>query len=263
MLTALALGLACGILQAAAVLTDDSVAILERGTWIKLFSVACPLVQMAQLVAPMPLVHEAVVTLKADDLPMPVIRSQVVCNVLGASYGIQVANSAVFVTNMFGLGCQITYLCCYHFVVASNAGWIRFVVPHWLLLNMSFHVFTIMLPVPILGHLIIFFNVVLSSAPLMKIGAVLRARSSKALPTGMTVVSCLNNALWTVFSMLLNDLVLLVPSILGFLLTFFQIMVILWCHHVLPFDLSFLLLPCSGSVTAVEVVAGQEACDHA
>lgn len=243
-------------------LTEDD-AVFPRSAFVEFLSVACPFVQMVQLLTPMPLAQEAVSTLKVDGLPMPTIQSQAICNVLGACYGIQAVNSAVLVTNMFGLGCQIIYLTCHHFVVASNAGWVRFVAPWWVGLQLSFYVCAMILPINVLGHLIIVFNILLSGVPLMKLGSILRSRSSLELPTGMTAVSCLNNALWTMFSLHLNDTVLLVPSLLGFVLSFFQIMVILWCNHALPFDLGFLLLLGKAAATAkVDVVpTGKAASD--
>lgn len=241
LLTVSSLGVVTGLLHGIVWLSEDD-SVFPKKNFIEFLSVACPFVQMLQLVTPMPLAQEAVSTLKVDGLPMPSIQSQAICNVLGACYGIQAVNSAVLVTNMFGLGCQIIYLTCYHFVVAANSSWLRFVVPLWLGLNVSFHVCVMILPINVLGHLIILFNIVLSGVPLMKLGSILRTRSSVTLPTGMTVVSCMNNALWTMFSLHLNDTVLLVPSLLGFVLSFFQILVILWCNHVLPFDLGFLLL---------------------
>merc|ERR1719261_2358796 len=60
----------------------------------------------------------------------------------------------------------------------------------------------------------------------------------------MTVVSFLSNALWSLYGCLIKDMVVTLPSVLGYLLCGFQVLLLLWCHSKLPFDLGFLLLPC-------------------
>jgi hypothetical protein len=52
---------------------------------------------------------------------------------------------------------------------------------------------------------------------------------------------------------MIEDVVVLLPSVLGYVLSSFQVLVILWCRGLLPWELGFLLLPC-GPAAAGEAV---------
>lgn len=216
--------------------------LIERGSMMSILSMLAPAMQMSQLVAPFPIVLDAVRRQDVQNLPLPVIKSQAICNVLGAAYGVQVVNSVVLFTNMFGLGCQTVYLAGDHFVRSKNEGWVRFALEKGALFNLGLFVCAAVLPVNILGYGIILFNIVLFAAPLTKLPVILNTRDASSLPLSMTVIGAGNNGAWTLFALLLEDFVLLVPSMLGFMLCVFQLELILWCNQRLPFDLSFLLL---------------------
>lgn len=241
-LTASSLGISAGIIFGIAGLTD--LGILDAEMLTSLLSLVCPLVTMIQFVSPVPVVVDAVRKLDGQDLPIPVFQSQTLCNILGLSYSIQVRNTTILFTNLFGLACQIIFLACARLASSAKGGWLMYGVQLTVLLNVGLYICAAILPINILGHTITLFNIVLFAAPLAKLGSILRTRSATSLPTAMIVISAVNNALWTLYGILIQDMVVLLPSILGFLLSGFQVLVLLWCHHQLPFDLAFLLLPC-------------------
>merc|ERR1719188_1521984 len=199
---------------------------------------------MVQYVSPTLVVLEAISKMSAQNLPLQVFQSQAICNILGISYGIQIHNSAVLVTNLFGLGCQTIYLASDHYIRSSNMQWSWFVTRMTVLYNIGLYFFSEVSSITMLGHMITIFNVILFAAPLAKLGTIPRTRSAASLPAAMIYISVLNNGSWTLFALLLDDMVLLLPSVLGYMLSAFQVLVILWCRGVLAWDLSFLLLPC-------------------
>lgn len=211
-------------------------------------AMACALVTMLQYVAAAPLVKEAVQTNNAQRLPIQVFVSQAACNVLGASYGIQIINSAVLITNMFGLGCQLTFLVTNHYIVASNERWLLFAFVYTVIFNSGLTICSAVLPIRLLGHAITVFNIYLYAAPLGKVAEILRTKNSAPLDTMMTGIAVVNNALWSLYALMIQDSVLLVPSVLGYMLSAFQVLVILWCRGNLPYDLAYLLNVCGSTV---------------
>jgi len=215
---------------------------LDRDTFTIYLSMACPLLTMVQFVSPAPLVIEAIQLLNVQNLPTQVFQSQIICNVLGGAYGLQITNMAVLATNMFGLACQILWLAGDHFVRCSDTSWVWFSIKMSTMLNIGFYVAAVVMPIELLGHCITIFNIVLFAAPLSKLGNILRTRNASSLPTTMTVITTVTNAVWILYATMIQDDVVLIPSVLGYLLSAFQIQLIMWSHHLLPFDLGFLLL---------------------
>lgn len=234
----LAVGFGC--IYGVAVLA--SAGLVERGALTVALSLACPLVTMTAYISPIPVVLEAVRSLNAQNLPLQVFQSQAVCNILSICYGIQITNAAVLITNMFGLLMQVLFLAADHYVRSSSAGWMFFATKLSVGFNIGLYVFAALTPINILGHFISVFNIILFAAPLAKLGSILRTRNSSSLPTAMTCISGVNNGVWTLYALLIEDDVVLLPSVLGFLLSTFQVLVIVWCKGGLPYDLSYLLL---------------------
>jgi hypothetical protein len=241
-LTAVSVAIGVVILYAIANLALAGVIDMEK--LLLGLSICCPGVTMVQFISPIPVVLEAVSKMSVANLPVQVFQSQAICNILGISYGIQIHNPAVLVTNLFGLGCQTMYLASDHYVRSSNTQWIWFVACGICIFNSGLYFFAQVSSITMLGHMITLFNVILFAAPLAKLGTILRTRSAASLPAAMIYISVLNNGSWTLFALLLDDMVLLLPSVLGYLLSAFQVLVILWCRGILAWDLSFLLLPC-------------------
>eukprot|EP00931_Biecheleriopsis_adriatica_P104663 TRINITY_DN79308_c0_g1_i1.p1 TRINITY_DN79308_c0_g1~~TRINITY_DN79308_c0_g1_i1.p1 ORF type:complete len:329 (+),score=69.20 TRINITY_DN79308_c0_g1_i1:81-1067(+) len=216
--------------------------ILDREALTLSLSIACPLITIVAFVAPAPMVIEAVKRMNASNLPTQVFQSQAACNMLSIAYGLQISNAAVLITNMFGLAAQILFLSGEHYIRASNSQWVWFAMKLSLLINTGIFFFARVAPINVLGQLITVFNVILYSSPLARLGSVLRSRNSAAFSATLTAVGVANNAFWTLYALLIEDIVVLLPSVLGYALSFFQVLVIFWCRGYLPFDLSFLLL---------------------
>lgn len=241
-LTAVSVTVGTVILHVVAHLTLAGVIDMEK--LLLGLSICCPGITMVQFISPIPIVLEAVSKMSAANLPVQVFQSQAICNILGISYGIQIHNPAVLVTNLFGLGCQTMYLASDHYVRSSNTQWTWFVACGIGIFNCGLYYFAQVASITLLGHMITLFNVILFAAPLAKLGTILRTRSAASLPAAMIYISVVNNGAWALFALLLDDMVLLLPSVLGYMLSAFQVLVILWCRGILPWDLSFLLLPC-------------------
>lgn len=259
-LTSLTVGL--GVIFGIAALADMEVLNAEG---LKMFlSGVCPLITMSQFISPTPTVMEALRKLDVGTLPTPVFISQSACNIISMAYGIRIQNKVVLASNLFGLGCQIMYLSSNHFVLAANGGWFHYVSKLQLIYCASLYVCTEVLSLELLGQIITLFNIVLFAAPLSALGTILRTRNASSLPTAMIAISCLSNAVWSLYALLIKDMVVLLPSILGFLLCLFQVLVLLWGYHVLPFDLGFILLPCrflGSQGKKVGIEAGQSPVD--
>lgn len=254
-LTASSLAVGLGIIFGIAALAD--VGIIDAVKLKMVLSTVCPLVTMSQFVSPIPTVLEALRKLDARNLPLPVFKSQSACNIISMAYGIRIQNKVVLGANLFGLGCQVLYLSSNHYVIEGNGKWMGYVLRLQVIYCLGLYVCTEVLSLDVLGQIITVFNLVLFAAPLSQLGNILKTRNATALPTAMTVISCVNNAVWSLYAILIKDMVVLLPSVLGFLLCLFQVLVLLWGFHVLPFDLSFILIPCK-STPAVSTKSVEE-----
>merc|ERR1712226_1320659 len=143
---------------------------------------------------------------------------------------------------MIGLACQTLFLCGDHYVRTLNTEWIVFAIKLSFLFNGGLYFFSVLSPLSLLGNAITVFNVVLFGVPLTKIGIILRTRNASSIPQMMTFIAVINNAVWSLYALLIEDSVLLLPSLLGYFLSSFQVLLIFWCKGALPFDLDFLLL---------------------
>jgi len=213
--------------------------LIEARAMTAFLAVLAPLVTMTQYVAPVPVVLEATQTMSAANLSKVSFQLQAGCNILSMSYGIQVSNPTVLISNLFGLGCQIAYLAAELHIRSPGTSWLSFFVEMAAMMNSSLFLFAAYTPVRILGHGITVLNIALCAVPLLKLGGILRTRMN-TLPTAMILVAVANNGVWSLYGFLINDSVLLLPSVIGYVLSVFQMLVILWCKAKLPFDLVFL-----------------------
>lgn len=216
--------------------------ILDREAMLFGLSVACPVITILAYVSPFPTVLEALKSSDAQSLNPELYEVQAASNVLGIAYGLQILNAAVLITNLFGLACQILYLASAHYLMAENRRWIRFAVKFSIVLNLSIFLCRRDASSNLLGHGMSFFNVLLSSTPLLRLEQILRSRNASVYPVFMTLVGVVNNIAWTLYGILIEDAVVFLPSLYSFIVATFQVLVILWCRRQLPFDISFLLV---------------------
>jgi uncharacterized protein with PQ loop repeat len=216
--------------------------ILDREVMLFGLSIACPVITILAYVSPLPTVMEALKSSDAQSLNPELYEVQAASNVLGIAYGLQILNAAVLITNLFGLACQILYLASAHYLMAENRRWIRFAIKFSIVLNLSIFLCRRDASSNLLGHGMSFFNLLLSSTPLLRLEQILRSRNASVYPVFMTLVSVVNNIAWTLYGILIEDAVVFLPSVYSFTVATFQVLVILWCRRQLPFDLSFLLV---------------------
>lgn len=237
----LALSISLGFIWGIVSLT--AVGLIDEQAMTAVLSLLAPLVTMVQYVAPSPVVLESTRSMNGTNLSRVSFQLQAGCNILGMSYGIQIINPTVLVSNMFGLGCQILYLTADMYIRAPSTNWLWFWFQMATLFNCSLFFFATITPLQVLGHGITILNISLCAVPLAMMGPILRTRIS-TLPYTMISVAVANNCVWSLYGFLIQDTVLLLPSVIGYLLSIFQVMVILWCRGMLPFDLLFLQLVC-------------------
>merc|ERR1719494_442592 len=102
------------------------------------------------------------------------------------------------------------------------------------------------LPLSILGSIITICNLVLFASPLLKVVQILATRDGSMLNVPITAMMAISNAIWSGYAMLIHDQVIFLPSFIGYLLSVFQVILVLWCHQKLPYSLDFLKVVCVG-----------------
>lgn len=245
LLTVLALVIGIAGMYSVVLLAEAGIVVKEHAK-ARLGMVAI-LVTMLAYVVPIPIVADAIRKMNPQSLPTEVFQLQAICNVLSISYGIQVKNPAVLFTNMFGLAFQVLYLSSDHLVRVGNTSWLRFSITTSLMANCGLYVAARMSPLNALGPGIIILNLCMSAAPLAKVPNIMRTKNANALNLAMTCLNLGNNVVWTMYAFLIEDVVVLLPSLVGYLLGGFQVLVILWCRGLLPFDLAFVMVFCGGT----------------
>jgi len=212
-----------------------------------LLSCVCPGTTMLLFISPIPIVIESLRKLDVTTLPVPAFQAQAVCNILTMAYGLRIRNKVVLGNNSFGLLFQVMYLSSSHFVKSGNRHWMWHSVLLQAVCCLSVYLSVVACSLDTLGQAITLFNVMLFAVPLSKLANILKTKNCSALPTAMTVIATVANFFWSVYGLLIEDIYVLVPCLLGFILCLFQVLVILWCANQLPFDLGFILLPCRQS----------------
>ena len=175
-------------------------------------------------------------------LPVAAFVSQAVCNVVSIVYGLKIDEMSVWTPNLFGLGCQILWLALYHALAQqpSFTDWIPYSIKMSTVVFFGFFIL-IFMPTDMVGIASMVGNVVLVLSPLTKITRVLETRCSDALPFGLVFMLCFTNFFWSLYGWYIQDDVVFLPSLLGYGLGIFELIVIAWCHRKLPFELHFLL----------------------
>lgn len=217
------------------------IGLIPREAFTMCMSIISPISSALLFISPITAVKEAYELASVDNLPTPVFKSQSLCNILGIAYGIKISNVALAGTNLFGLAAQVIWLSVAHLVGEKDMQWFHFSVKMSVLLNAGLFL-CVSMPIDLLGTIITVFNIVLFASPLSKIGIVLRTKNASSMPLLMTIMMVKCNGMWMIYAAMIQDSVVLLPSLLGYLLSVFQVTVIAWCKELLPFDLKFLLL---------------------
>mmetsp|Transcript_52731 Transcript_52731/g.119878 ORF Transcript_52731/g.119878 Transcript_52731/m.119878 type:complete len:161 (-) Transcript_52731:220-702(-) len=96
----------------------------------------------------------------------------------------------------------------------------------------------VLVPLSLLGLLMIAVNLLLFSAPLAEVGKVLRTKDASPLPFAIVSASMVNNAMWSIYGVMIRNNAVMIPSVVGYLLAGFQLLLVAWCRDYLPLDLS-------------------------
>lgn len=206
-------------------------------------AVVAPLSSILLFLAPISAVRTGIALYSSANLPTSGFRIQLVCNLLATAYGLAIRNVAVIVPNQFGMLCQISWLAYAAFIDCKSqkrpVNWLFFILEFVVACNVGLAAFTL-LSLRSLATIITASQIILCAQPLSQLPQILRTKNRDPIDTPITIMLIINNGLWAAYAGLLRDPVLFVPSLVGYLLSVFQAILILWCQGALPFDLSHL-----------------------
>lgn len=218
--------------------TFSSTALLEP------LSLAGPVISILGYISPLPSVQSALQSGSAADLPFPMLASQLALCVVNAAYGSAIQNGPVLITNLIGIAFQLAWLAAWYYL-----RWriMRHKQAHPGYFVISAVTTVVMLVAAIqridsdvIGTLSVVMSVVYTLSPLAQLGVVVRTRKTATIPMTMTSMMFLGNVCWGLYGWILANDVILLPCLLGFEISIFQIILYAWCKDQLPFELSFL-----------------------
>lgn len=167
--------------------------------------------------------------------------TQAVSNVFGLAYGIHVSNESVLAMNMLGFAAQILCLVVVHYIRAPSDRLFCFAVKFSLGWIVLLYVATTTLDITVIGPVMAFFGTVAGVLPLAYLGPILRNRSCTKWGMFCMCSSFCVNFAWSLLGFMLQDMALLLPSIICMEIAVLRISVGLWCWGWLPFNVTFLL----------------------
>ncbi|CEM09786.1 unnamed protein product [Vitrella brassicaformis CCMP3155] len=204
-------------------------------------AVVCPVTSFLLFFSPFGVVKTAISKNSAEALPVKLFVVQSLANLLAIDYGLKVQNLPVVVTNTIGVLLQVTWLSSHHYITRRNSRWHRFALSIALGVGVVFYMCSFA-DERIVGVGVFVANFMLFGTPVLQLGEVLATRKSDGIPFAISLAMVITNACWSVYGLLVEDVVLWLPSVLGYLLSVFQLLIIAWCHSYLPFDITFLAL---------------------
>lgn len=220
-----------------------------QSTLINAFNIICPVLSIFTYIAPVVSVIAMVREKSSSQFPIGVIQAQAFQNITCAAYGIHIASEPFFLSSAIGLIFQLIWITVWlsfkrrqlktsclkicHPVVVSLGLTILIIISVHILSNISRDV---------VGVLCVVMSFLLCVSPLLTLGIVVRSRNSASIPFFMSLVMLLSNAAWTIYGFLLKDAYIILPSVFGFIITVFQILVTAWCSGFLFYELAFLQL---------------------
>ncbi|CAD7948925.1 unnamed protein product [Amoebophrya sp. A25] len=99
----------------------------------------------------------------------------------------------------------------------------------------------------LVGIAIIASTVFLNLAPLIDLPRVIQSRDPASLDASICVIYLMSNGVWSLYGLILEDFVVLLPSVVSYVLSAFQMLLILWTRRarvteeLCPLDMGFLL----------------------
>jgi len=164
-----------------------------------------------------------------------------VCTVLGIALGIHVSNVTVIAMNMFGFSSQILCLLVEHYVRVPSGRLVCFSIKQ----SLGWIAILYMTAAPgfitFIGPAIAVSNTIVSGFPMIYLGPTLRNREFSNWVMFCVSYNFCVNLCWSVWGIMIQDMALLVPSVVAMEVCVIRIAVGLWCWGRLPFDMTFLL----------------------
>jgi solute carrier family 50 (sugar transporter) len=203
-----------------------------------------PIISVLGFLAPLPSVEAALRSGTSSDLPLPILVSQLALCAVNSAYGSAIDNYPVLLTNLVGITCQLVWIACWYYLrwrVVRNkqAHPIYFILLGSTTVTMIVAVISRVDP-EVIGTLSCVISICFSISPLSQLGVVVRTKRTQTIPLAMTTMMFLGNVCWGIYGWVLGNNVILLPCLLGFEISVFQLILYAWCKNLLPFELSFL-----------------------
>ena len=207
-------------------------------------SLAGPVISILGYISPLPSVQLAIQSGTASDLPFPMLASQLALCVVNAAYGSAIDNKPVLITNLIGIAFQLAWLAAWYYL-RWRAMRQKQAHPGYFIVSAVTTVVMLVAAISriesdLIGTLSVVMSVVYTISPLAQLGVVVRTKKTSTIPMTMTSMMFLGNVCWGLYGWILSNNVILLPCLLGFEISIFQIILYAWCKDQLPFELSFL-----------------------
>lgn len=224
-----------------------SSSLLPRTLLVQFLEFICPILSIAGYISPVTSVVSMVRNSDVKDFPAQVVFAQMVQNVAALSYGIIRDNQPFLVSALIGIGFQVLWLTVWYAIGRRRAKirlWRQtnpfvIVLVGIVLIGIITKSLTYLGP-DIVGWVCCILTLVLCVAPLASLGVVIRTKDCASIPVTMTTVMMIANIAWTMYGIVLEDSYVYLPSLFGFVVTVFQLIVTAWCSGVLFYELAFL-----------------------
>lgn len=182
---------------------------------------AGPLLFMALLFSSLTAAGRMVQTKSTGKIPFFPIASLFLSSFVWTLYGVLRHDASLYISNGVGIVVSLVCIGVFH-LYSTSRPW----GTYWTLLLSSIIVMLLIqahLDV-IVGWIACALSVVLSGSPLVVISTVIKERSTAALPFSISFINWLSNISWMCYGYLVvNDVIIYAPSILGFALTSIQL----------------------------------------
>ena len=240
------------MLVASLVLLDEthqfSSTFVPHSTQIWALAVICPLLSILSYMSPITAVLSMIRNSDVSTFPIAVIMAQAAQNVACAAYGIQIRDDPFFISSAVGLVFQLIWLTAY-FTIARRrprgTQWLYGIHPIVASVGMTLCMVVVVYAltiarIDVVGTISCGMTLLLCISPLATLGVVVRSRNSASIPIPMSLIMLLSNIAWGIYGILLKDNFIILPSLLGVIITLFQLIVTAWCNGLLFYDLTFL-----------------------
>jgi hypothetical protein len=214
---------------------------------LSFLAVVCPVLSILTYVSPVGSVIQILKSGDATHFPIQVVIAQMLQNIAGAAYGILISNEPYLISSAVGLVVQTIWMICWFSVVrrSTRSRFVSTIHPFLATIGMGAFIALSAFALTLFGRDLVGtvscgLTLLLSISPFAKLGLVVRSMNSASIPFIMSLVMLVTNIAWGIYGLMLEDVNVFLPALLGFLITVFQILVSAWCSGFLFYDLTFL-----------------------